>query len=202
MQLTDFYMVNRGRSVEIKMTYQNAIFNESAYESAISIRIKRNAAITRTRAWEKDEDHNEVRAFMLAQFGKAQEGTFWYNIWESTVEYGAPSEKVKGIVRERMSSAAEHKAKYAALDAQSQYVGQIKDRIDIWAKVTYMTSFETDFGYCDISVMRDEAGNVFVHKGTAGNWDKGDSIHIKATIKGHAERNGVKQTVITRPKMI
>jgi hypothetical protein len=178
------------------------VLNESAYQNAISNYIKANAALTRRKAWEKDEDHKEVHAFMLAQCEKSADGTFWVNIWNNTMQYGAPSEKMKAIVRERMAKAAEHKAKYAALDAKSQHIGKIKDRIDIWAKVTYMTSFETDFGYCDITVMRDAEGNVLVHKGTAGNWDKGDSIHIKATIKGHTERDGVKQTIITRPKMI
>jgi hypothetical protein len=178
------------------------VLNESAYQNAIHNAIYTNAALSRSRAWQKDEDYDAVRSFMIAQSEKSAGGTFWVNIWENTVQWGAPSEKIKTIVRERMVKAAEQKAKYAALDAKSQHIGKIKDRIDIWAKVTFMTSFETDFGYCDITVMRDAEGNVLVHKGTAGNWDKGDSIHIKATIKGHTERDGVKQTIITRPKMI
>jgi hypothetical protein len=192
-------MVNRGRSMEINMSI---VINESAYDNAIQNAIRANASLTRSRAWQKDEDYDAVRSFMIAQFDKSVEGSFWYNIWENTMQWGAPSEKIKTIVRERMAKAAEHKAKYAALDAKSQHIGQIKDRIVIEVKINFTTTFHSDFGFVTISGMRDADGNVYIHKGTNPGWDKGDTLTINASIKGHSERDGVKQTLLTRPKII
>lgn len=177
------------------------VINETAYSNAVDRYIKTNAAQTRRKVWEQDADYEAVRDFIVSQYSKASDG-FWFNVGLGLQNWGAPSDKIKEIVRERIAQAAENKAKYAELDAKSQYIGQVKDRIVIDVTVTFKTYFEGAFGYVDISVLRDADGNVFVHKGTAGAWDKGDKIKLKATIKGHAERNGVKQTLITRPKII
>ncbi len=50
------------------------------------------------------------------------------------------------------------------------------------------------------NIMKDAAGNVIVGKGTKRYGEKGDTIKVKATVVKHDVRDGVKQTVINRPK--
>jgi hypothetical protein len=62
-------------------------------------------------------------------------------------------------------------------------------------------SFEGVYGVSHINICRDEAGNVIVYKGSHG-LEKGWRYVIKATVKAHDEREGVKQTIIARPKIL
>ena len=58
-----------------------------------------------------------------------------------------------------------------------------------------------------VFVTEDSDGNVVVYKGSGHLYNadgqgatKGDKVAVKATIKEHGERDGVKQTIIARPK--
>jgi hypothetical protein len=53
-----------------------------------------------------------------------------------------------------------------------------------------------------VTGIRDTNGNIIIHKGSKPNWEKGEVVIVKATVKAHNDRNGVKQTIITRPKVI
>ena len=78
----------------------------------------------------------------------------------------------------------------------SQYVGQIGQRLVIEvAKMDLITSWETQYGWTYLYKFVDKAGNVYV-------WFASrcidDTKRIKATVKDHSERDGVRQTVLTR----
>jgi hypothetical protein len=47
--------------------------------------------------------------------------------------------------------------------------------------------------------MHDVDGNVVVYKGSNLLGEKGNAVSVKATIKDHDSRDGVKQTKISRP---
>lgn len=82
----------------------------------------------------------------------------------------------------------------------SQYVGEIKERITIdRPEIKIISSYETEFGYVYIHKIKDENGNVFIWKSTSGSHDKADKI--VGTVKDHSEFRGVKQTVLTRCKV-
>lgn len=78
----------------------------------------------------------------------------------------------------------------------SEYVGQIGERITVEvAEMKLLTSWESDYGYTYLYRFVDNAGNVLI-------WFASrpieDAKKIKGTIKSHSERDGVKQTVLTR----
>lgn len=52
----------------------------------------------------------------------------------------------------------------------------------------------------NVHIMNDEAGNVIVYKGNRIA-EKGQRVTMKATVKSHGEREGVKQTIVSRPKV-
>jgi len=84
----------------------------------------------------------------------------------------------------------------------SEYVGEIKQRIEIDLKVIRRIDIETDYGrygsMLRITVMEDETGNILVWKTGSATLDEGESYRIKGTIKAHEEYDGRKQTILTR----
>lgn len=84
----------------------------------------------------------------------------------------------------------------------SSYVGEIGQRITVDVmEAKYITSWETQWGMTHLYRFVDTDGNVFVW--FASNMiDEAEVKSIKGTVKDHSERDGVKQTVLTRCKII
>lgn len=96
---------------------------------------------------------------------------------------------------------AERERQKASEAEKSQYVGQEKERIVIEvATITVLTRWDTQWGSCALYKIVDVNGNVYVWK-TSGYVEQKVKT-IKATVKGHAEYRGVKQTEITRGKAV
>lgn len=142
---------------------------------------------------------------------KVSRGDFFYKMLHAIHDWGRLSsgqeravltmiEKAKGRIEERAA------AKEARI-ASARHVGTIGERRDFDLTLKFKTSFETRFGFTVVYVLEDDAGNVIVYKGTGyltrENGDaleKGDRVKFKATIKAHGERDGIKQTIVSRPK--
>lgn len=78
----------------------------------------------------------------------------------------------------------------------SEYIGEIGQRLTVdIAEMALVTSWETQWGWTYLYKFVDTKGNVLI-------WFASRCIEqakkIKATVKDHTERDGVKQTVITR----
>ena len=59
-----------------------------------------------------------------------------------------------------------------------------------------VTSWENEYGYTYLQKFVTEEGNILIWYGsTVIDFEKGS---IKATVKAHNEREGIKQTIITR----
>lgn len=124
-------------------------------------------------------------------------------------QYGDLSDKqwtflTKLVEEAPLRAAREEQRK--AVDAASQHVGTIGDRRDFILTVAFVTGFNTAFGFMNVIGLRDEQGNLYVYKGSAMIYNaerkdaaKGDTLTFKATIKEHGEREGVKQTILSRP---
>lgn len=96
---------------------------------------------------------------------------------------------------------AKNKAR-AAADASSVHVGEVGKRQDFALTLERCISFETAFGMLYIHLFRDAANNVVVYKGSKDlGLNAGETVALKATVKEHGERNGVKQTILSRPKV-
>lgn len=116
-------------------------------------------------------------------------------------------EKYQKEMAKKAEWEAEHQKQMA-----SEYVGEVGKRqtFDI-AKFKLVTSWEGQFGTTYLYKFTDTNGNVLVWfaSGCFGHWDDTKQKYIeeenvskiKATVKAHNERDGVKQTIINRVKV-
>ena len=89
------------------------------------------------------------------------------------------------------------------LELESDYVGNIKDKLELDVTVTNCAGFESQFGYMFINTFRDNnSNNVFIWVTGTKSYEVGSKLKILGTVKDHKEYNGVKQTVLTRVKEI
>ena len=92
-------------------------------------------------------------------------------------------------------------------EPESEWVGQVGDKLTMEATYTKCHTYETHFTYRGetnyIHQFTDADGNVLVWKTSNGIYDipTGTKVQIKGTVKGHDEYNGVKQTMLTRCKI-
>lgn len=106
------------------------------------------------------------------------------------------------------------KAREAARNAQkeaSNYVGEVGKRIDLnITEMKLLTSWETQWGMTWLYRFVDTNGNVLVWFASKpmervnenGVYEDVTEVNrIRATVKEHSERDGVKQTIITRCKI-
>ena len=102
---------------------------------------------------------------------------------------------------ERKAREERRLAENKAMSEQSDYVGTVGERISIDVKeATLITTYYGQFGVTYIYRFIDTNDNVLM-------WFASSTINtnvekIKATIKDHKERGGVKQTIITRVKEV
>jgi len=132
-------------------------------------------------------------------------GNFYYAMREALDEYGSLTEKQMAAViamMERAQTRLDNRAKaIAEAAARSSHIGAIKERRDFELTIKLRTGFDGSFGYVHVFVMEDSAGNVVVYKGSVVLGERGDTVKVKATIKAHGERDGIAQTIITRPAL-
>jgi len=122
------------------------------------------------------------------------------------VQYGSLSEKRLGLVSRLLSDIAARPARLAARQAElavtaanSRHVGTVGERRDFTLTAKFRTSFDTQYGVLFIHVFEDADRNVLVYKGGKAIAERGETISLKATIKAHGEREGVQQTILSRP---
>lgn len=83
----------------------------------------------------------------------------------------------------------------------SEYVGEVKERIEFEAEVTGVYGTEGFYGHTDIVKFKDASMNQFTwFASDYTGLERGDRITIKGTVKKHDDYKGVKQTVLTRCK--
>ena len=95
---------------------------------------------------------------------------------------------------------AQREAELEAKRSKSIHVGEVGQRIVIETTITFSKGFEGFYGTTFINSLEDADGNVFIYRGNKLG-DAGELVCLKATIKEHSEYNGVKQTIINRPKV-
>lgn len=108
---------------------------------------------------------------------------------------------------ERQAKAAKE-AEEAARKANSKHVGNIGDKLELEASLEKKAHFDVPsyagFGTDRMFVytFRDGNGNALVWKTAKGiNFEAGDKVTIRGTVKDHSEYKDEKQTVLTRCKI-
>ncbi len=131
----------------------------------------------------------------LAENGYCKPDHFGYIAYAPTA-YRRYTEK---LAAEKARQAEKEKQR-----ASSDYIGNVGERVDIEiGKAEFITSWQTAYGYTHLYKFEDVNGNILVW--FASSFLTDDELKncgkIKATIKEHSERDGVKQTIITRVKV-
>jgi hypothetical protein len=197
------------------------IANETAYENAIARNIKINARKGRMDRFLATTDGHRVCDFLFSQgefcntfsadgrfealhpVVKAALGDFYTKMANSLSEWGGLTEgqtkAVLGMITRAEAKVAGFAAKRAEEAATSQWIGTVGQRRDFTLTIRHIVEMEGIYGYSYLHILNDDAGNVVIYKGTKLMGDRGERLTVKATIKEHGEREGVKQTKIARP---
>jgi len=195
------------------------IENPVAYNNAVKSYIIANAQKT----WRtKTERAGEIESALIAGIKHNSRGdfagyedSFIGSMASSFYKYGKLSEKqcaaiLKGIDA-KIARKAEWADKEAALNASRTHLGEVGTKLTLTLTIGHIVVLDGVYGTSYIYIMEDADKNIVIYKGNSNvvGWtpegtvrSKGDTLTITATVKDHGVRNGVKQTVIQRPKNI
>ena len=152
------------------------------------------------------DDNGNHRAHPFAIRGNGGFIDLLHKLAADLDECGGLSDKQTDIVRNALARqatfVAERKTKFAAQDASSQHIGIVGKREVFTLTINWVKYFEGAFGATYIHGLKDAAGNVVIYKGSKCLGEKGASVTVKATVKEHGDRDGVKQTIISRPAAV
>lgn len=185
----------------------NFIHDESAYEEGKRRAIMRNAAKGRSQRWHaEDSTRRELVTWLETNCGDHVTGGFLFNMLAAIQEYGSltPAQEAatRKVMADRIAKAETRKAERAAIASKSVHIGAVGERREFDLTLNFVASFESQFGMLHIHGFTDSDGNIVIYKGSVLQGSKGERFTIKATIKEHGERDGAKQTVISRLKIL
>lgn len=133
--------------------------------------------------------HNEygelVEKTTLCYYGA--DGTLFYS------EFSAIDYYIKNL-----------KAAWEAAQAPvTEYYGSKGDKVQLTVKLTRTGSYETMYGVTTVYTFEDNEAHCFVWKtGSYQEMEVGQTVTLKGTIKDHTEYKGLKQTELTRCKVV
>ena len=101
----------------------------------------------------------------------------------------------------KLEEQRQREAEAEAARKSSGYVGEIGQRLTVNVmEAKYITSWESMYGLTHLYRFVDADGNVFVWF-SSKMIDEAEVKSLKGTVKEHSERDGIKQTVLTRCKV-
>ena len=176
------------------------IHDPAAYHNATVRNIINNARKT----WYRNTpDAQEIEDFILFE-GK---GEFFESLARALGDYGKLTENQCNAVRKIIAKQKERKEQYQKeqqnLNDKRVFLGIPGKKIQVELTVKKIITTETAFGVTFIHICEDTDRNVLVYFGKSNNFPReGETAKVQATVKFHNVREGVKQTIIMRPKMI
>jgi hypothetical protein len=112
------------------------------------------------------------------------------------------SEAVLKGIDARAAKRAEWASEKAAVDAKREHIGTVGEKSTITLTVKHIVTLEGVYGISYLHICEDADNNIIIYKGNASGFPRtGETATVVATIKDHGVREGVKQTVIQRPKL-
>lgn len=97
----------------------------------------------------------------------------------------------------------DRKAAFEAKKLTMAHVGTVGARMDFKGlTVVKVHSFDSQFGTTFINIFEDASGNELVWKTGGSSFNVGEVVSLKGTVKEHGERNGAKQTILSRCKVL
>ena len=118
--------------------------------------------------------------------------------------YFVPTFYLNKIKWEARKQEAEAKKQAFMATLSNEYAGDVGDKITTEATVERVTGFDGQYGYMYVYNFKDVQGRVLVWFTSKAlmTVNEGDTITIKGTIKNLNEYKGIKQTVLTRCKVM
>jgi hypothetical protein len=196
-----------------KRTFREVIIdNPAAYAAATTARIIANANKTFCKTY---EDYAEIEAFLSLGVEvdeddrKTYKDNFVGSLAAAYANYGKLSEKqvaaVRKCIADRNARKIEWASKQAAIDAAREHIGTVGEKVTLTLTLKKVINVENKFGVVGIFIFEDTEKNVVIYKGNSSAvWELAEKevVTLKASIKEHGVRNGVKQTLIQRPKAV
>jgi hypothetical protein len=174
--------------------------NEAAYVAAAYRRIAKNAMKTTMARVAAEPEFRAVINMIEAKGMNAPKETFFGSLYAAFKDYGKISAGQEAAVLKIIAKDAERKAAARLADAGSVFVGTVGKREDFTLTLTGEAQYDSMYGTQYLHFFKDAAGNVVIYKGSKKlAVAKGEEITFKATVKAHDERDGVKQTSLSRP---
>lgn len=161
---------------------------------------RREAADAKRKVFYDNPDNMQLMADLVPLAAK---NSFAQSMVDAVNHYGSLTENqlaaaVRMVERSKVQ-AEQRRAENLKLAEQSDHVGEVGERREFVLAVDRVFGFNGHFGYTYGHIMHDADGNVFVYFGNKLA-DAGKAVRGKATIKRHDSRDGVAQTVLSRPK--
>ena len=134
---------------------------------------------------------------------------FEFNIISALFENGELKEEISNA-HFGVASWAIWKAMFAKLEANksegkaSEYIGKVGDKVVLNGTMKLLSSFDTFYGYAYLYQIETEQGIAkwFAANECPGISEEGKLVTIKGTVKEHKEYKGVKETIVTRCKLV
>lgn len=180
--------------------------DEARYEAGVQRAIRRNAMKSRARKLEAfAEAHPAVVDFLRSNtFRPEGFGELMCSFQSQLETFGQLSEKQVAVVEKAIARRAESRAKAQAARAEkaetAEWVGEPGERRVFQLTVKSSSARDGSMGTYWMNLAEDEAGNVVVYRGN--RWEPGAQITVRATIKRLDTYQGLKQTVVGRPKIL
>lgn len=160
-----------------------------------------NYELVRPRYEVTDETREKVKEVKDFIFNQEDDSDYIHNV-QTLLKTEYVDNKNLGIVVSAVGYYIRQKAaiKEAEIESASEFIGDIGDKIQFIAKPVVVSSYESDYGWSYLYKFVDD-GNVILWR-TNKLLDVDVEYTIKATVKDHSEFRHVKQTVVTRGKVL
>ncbi|MFZ8899500.1 MAG: hypothetical protein ACO20X_13290 [Alphaproteobacteria bacterium] len=178
------------------------IIDEYLYNLGKKRRIMENAKIGRFNRMMATDLGKEAHDILVGE--RWMKNNFAMKMREVLHNYGGLTEKqaatVVRIYNETEAKRDERKAARLAEDALSQHIGEVGRRIEMTLEVRKIIAIDGYYGTVNINLCKCGC-DVVVYKGSnrLDVYGDGHTVTVKATIKAHEVREGIKQTIISRP---
>jgi hypothetical protein len=192
-----------GRNSPVFETYTPRVFTEARLAQLNEAEAKREAKRKAAHEAKEVARHLEFVQWgrehkdLLGAIQAAEGNTFLADLASKLADNYTLSDRQLDAAAAAILRDSERKAENAA----SEYVGEVKVRMELTLTVLGVFDSEGHYGHTDIVKMKDAEGNLFTW--FASGWSgltRGDVVTGKGTVKAHDTYKGTKQTVLTRCK--
>lgn len=179
------------------------IYDEQKYEAAIERNIRNNANKTRFKKMMETDTGKRAYELVTQDDGKLL-GSFGGKMLDVIHLWGGLTEgQAAAVIRIATENAEKRKERAAAwreADLKSQHIGTVGERREFEIICNKVLAFEGRYGFTYFNICK-QGDDVVIYKGS-NRFEEDETIRVKATIKAHEERDGIAQTIISRPKEI